>query len=220
MRFFKKIKKRNLTYILGELALLFIGINLAIWFNNWNTSKKTANSKAIAIEKIIDEVKNNQSEVETVLENNYTILNAYKEYKNLYSGNTSMVKADPLKMQTLTKRYPDFFSIADSTIMSNGQYVYEGRSRINLEIPTLTEIAWETTIALNISVEFSYDCLYELESVYNLQRRVQTEIDKSADALQKGNIGELMVILDFLNQLGNDLIVDYDSLTKYIKNCR
>ncbi len=79
-----------------------------------------------------------------------------------------MVKADPLKMRTLTKKYSDFFSIADSTLIGKGQYLYEGTSQINLEIPTLTEIAWETTIALNISVDFSYDCLYELESVYNL----------------------------------------------------
>nr|WP_298994964.1 hypothetical protein [uncultured Allomuricauda sp.] len=46
---------------------------------------------------------------------------------------------------------------------------------------------------------------------------MQTEIDKSADALQKGNIEELMVILDFLNQLGTDLKLDYDSLKNNIK---
>ncbi|SFR34028.1 hypothetical protein SAMN04490243_0768 [Robiginitalea myxolifaciens] len=219
MRFFKKIKRSNLTYILSELVLLFIGINLAIWFNNWNTSKKINEAKAVAIEKIIDEIENNQLEVETVLQNNYIVLNAYEDFKNLYSGNTSVVKADAIKMQTLTNKYPGFFTVKDSTLIDEGQYLYEGSSRINLEIPTLTEIAWETTVTKNISVEFSYDCLYELESVYNLQRRVQVEIDKSADALQKGDIESLMVILDFLNQLGNDLKQDYEALKEHIKNC-
>ena len=40
MRFFKENRRLNLKYIFGEILLLFIGINLAIWFNNWNTSKK------------------------------------------------------------------------------------------------------------------------------------------------------------------------------------
>lgn len=219
MRLFKKIKRRNLTYILSELALLFIGINLAIWFNDWNTSKKIDEAKAIAVEKIIDEIESNQLEVKTVMENNNAVLNAYKEFKNLYSGNTSVVKADPLEMQRLIKKYPGYFTILDSTMIDEGSYLYEGRSRINLEVPTLKKIAWETTIAKNISAEFSYGCLYELESVYNLQQRVQIEIDKSADALQKGDIESLMVILDFLNQLGNDLEQDYEALKGNIINC-
>ena len=90
---------------------------------------------------------------------------------------------------------------------------------ISLEIPTLTEIAWQTTTTLNVTNEFNYDCLYELESMYNLQRRVQIEINKSADALQKGNLEELVVILEFLNQLGNQLQTDYNSVKKSIPNC-
>lgn len=219
VRFLKKIKRINLTYIIGELLLLFIGINLAIWFNNWNTSIKTAKTKEIAINKIIDEIKNNQLEVETVLNNSNKILNAYKAFKKHYSGNTSMVKATPLELNALVHRFPVFFTVKDSTLVDDGIYLYEGVSHINLEIPTLTEIAWKTTTTLNISTELNYDCLYELESVYNLQRRVQTEIDKSADALQRGNLEELMTILNFLKQLGNDLKQDYITLKKNIKNC-
>ena len=35
----KKLKK-YLLYAIGEVILIFIGINLAIWFNNWNDGKK------------------------------------------------------------------------------------------------------------------------------------------------------------------------------------
>ena len=38
--------------------------------------------------------------------------------------------------------------------------------------------------------------------MYNLQRRVQNEIDKSANALQKRELVELMHVLEFLEQLG------------------
>ena len=219
MRFFKLNRKLNFKYILGEILLLFIGINLAIWFNNWNFSKKINESKKIAISKITEEIENNKLEVDSVLRNNYKVLNAYKSFKNLYDGNTSKIKTSPAHLQSLRKKYPGFFSIKDSIVLNDDLYHYRGTTHINLEIPTLTEIAWKTTTTLNVTNEFNYECLYELESVYNLQRRVQSEINKSADALQRGKLEELMIILEFVNQLGNQLKVDYDSINKNILNC-
>ncbi|WP_338732046.1 hypothetical protein [Mangrovimonas cancribranchiae] len=219
MRFFKLNRKLNFKYIFGEIVLLFIGINLAIWFNNWNSSKKINEGKRIAISKITEEIENNKLEINTVLKNNNTILNAYKSFKNLYDGNTSRIKTSPIHLQSLRNKYPDFFSINDSIVLSDGLYLYRGTTHINLEIPTLTEIAWNTTTTLNITNEFNYECLYQLESVYNLQRRVQSEINKSAEALQRGKLEELMIILEFINQLGNQLKVDYDSINKNILHC-
>jgi len=83
----------------------------------------------------------------------------------------------------------------------------------------LTEIAWKTTTTLNVTNEFNYECLYELESMYNLQRRLQNEINKSADALQKGELEDLMIILEFINQLGDQLQKNYNSVKKNILNC-
>jgi len=219
MRFFKLDRKLNLKYVLGEILLLFIGINLAIWFNNWNSSKKINEGKKIAISKITEEIEDNTLEINSVLKNNHEILNAFNDFKTIYDGNTSIIKANPKQVRLLTNKYPDFFSIKDSTALDNGIYRYRGITQINLEIPTLTEIAWKTTTTLNVTNEFNYDCLYELESIYNLQRRVQIEINKSADALQKGELEELMVILDFLNQLGSQLIENYSSVKSNILNC-
>ena len=83
----------------------------------------------------------------------------------------------------------------------------------------MTEIAWKTTTTLNVTNEFNYECLYELESMYNLQRRLQNEINKSADALQKGELEDLMIILEFINQLGDQLQKNYNSVKKNILNC-
>ena len=219
MRFLKLNRKLNFKYIFSEIILLFIGINLAIWFNNWNSSKKINEGKKIAVSKIMEEVENNKLEIDSVLKNNHTILNAYKSFKNLYDSNTSTIKTNSIHLQSLRKKYPDFFSIKDSIVINDDLYYYRGTTLINLEIPTLTEIAWKTTTTLNVTNEFNYECLYELESVYNLQRRVQSEINKSADELQRGKLEELMIILEFINQLGNQLQVDYDSIKKNIINC-
>ena len=220
MRFFKNKRKLNLKYIFGELLLLFVGINLAIWFNNWNSSKKINEGKKIAISKITEEVENNKLEIDKVLKNNHRILNAYKDFKNIYDGNTSVIKANPKQLQLLRNKYPDYFRTKDSIALENGLYRYRGITQMILEIPTLTEIAWKTTTTLNVTNEFNYECLYELESIYNLQRRVQIEINKSADALQKGELEELMSILNFLNQLGGQLQTNYNSVKKNLLNCR
>lgn len=219
MRFFKLNKKLNLKYIFGEILLLFIGINLAIWFNNWNTSKKINEEKKVAISKITEEIENNRLEIDSVLNNNHQIINANRDFNNLYDGNTSTINASPKQLKLLNNKYPDYFSVKDSTAIDNGMYNYIGTTQIKLEIPTLTEIAWKTTTTLNVTNEFNYDCLYELESLYNLQRRVQIEINKSADALQQGKLEELLIILEFLNQLGGQLQNEYESVKKNISNC-
>ena len=219
MRFFKLNRKLNLKYIFGEILLLFIGINLAIWFNNWNASKKINEEKKVAISKIAEEIKNNKIEIDSVLINSHRIINAYQDFKNVYDGNTAAINTNPTQLKFLNNKYPDYFRVKDSIAMDNGIFHYRGVTRINLEIPTLTEIAWKTTTTLNVTSEFNYECLYELESLYNLQRRVQIEINKSADAMQQGKLDELMVILEFINQLGSQLQSDYESVKENILNC-
>ena len=219
MRFFKKNIKLNLKYIIGEILLLFIGINLAIWFNNWNTSKKINGDKKIALSKIIDEIDNNRLEIDSVIIKNRQILNAYREYKRFYDGKTSLIKMSPKQFSLLKNKYPVFFRTKDSIAVENGLFRYSGTTFINLEITTLTEIAWKTTTTLNVSNEFNYECLYGLESMYNLQRRVQNEINKSANSLQKRELEELMHVLEFLEQLGSQLQESYKAMLKNINNC-
>ena len=85
-----------------------------------------------------------------------------------------------------------FFGVKDSVKLDSKKYQYTGDTFIELEIPDITSIAWETIRTINIANEFDYNCLYELESTYNLQSRVQREIDKAAEALQKGELQGLL----------------------------
>ena len=145
MRFFNQNRNLNLKYIFGEILLLFIGINLAIWFNNWNASKKINEEKKVAISKITEEIKNNKIEIDSVLINSHQIINAYRDFKNLYDGNTTAINVSPKQLKLLNNKYPDFFRVKDSVAIDNGIYHYSGSTHINLEIPTMTEIAWKTT---------------------------------------------------------------------------
>ena len=220
MRFFRRYGKLNFKYIIGEILLLFVGINLAIWFNNWNTSKIKNKDKTVALDKIVEEIENNKLEIDSLMINNRKILNAYRDYKRFYDGNTAKVRMSPKEFSLLKESHPKFFRLKDSMAVDNGLFLYRGTTYVNLEITTLTEIAWKTTTTFDLSNEFNYECLYELESMYNLQRRVQDEIDKSADALQKRELEELMHVLEFLEQLGTQLQENYNSILVNIENCR
>jgi hypothetical protein len=110
--------------------------------------------------------------------------------------------------------------VADSTKEKSGLFHYTGSTFINLELAELSQIAWETTRSIHTTIEFDYECLYELESMYNLQRRVENEVEKAANALQKREINELMSILEFLNQYGIQLEKDYKNMLQNINNCR
>ena len=209
----------NWKYILGEVVLLFISINLAIWFNNWNQSKKINKDKTTAIEKIVEEIQNNRSELEVVEDNNNLVLEAFKEFKNIYDGSTSHIIVSPSRHQELQRKYPDFFVVKDSVRMDDALFRYQGTTRINLELPDLTDIAWKITTALNIPHEFNYDCLFELESMYTLQNRVNAEINKSANALQNRELEKLINILEFINQLSDQLMSSYSEMLEKVKNC-
>lgn len=219
MKFLRKYRKVNFKYIIGEILLLFIGINLAIWFNNWNASNKIDEHKKVAISKIIEEIDNNKLEIDSVLINNRKILDAYADYKRFYDGNTTVIKMSPSQFASLKSKHPGFFRVKDSLALENGFFRYRGTTYIHLEIITLTEIAWKTTATLNVSNEFNYECLYELESMYNLQRRLQDEINKSANALQKRELEGLMHVLEFVEQLGSQLQESYKTMLKNIDTC-
>jgi len=222
MRFFKFRKNYNFNwkYVLGEILLLFIGISLAIWFNNWNTSNKANDAKDLAIVKIKEEIENNHKELVYAQTKNERIRIAFSEYQKIFHNNSSEVVTSPKHLDSLQKEFPDFYRITDSTEISPGTFKYRGGAFIELELFELTEIAWETTRSINITNEFDYECLYGLEGMYNLQRRVLNEIDKAANALQSRDLPRLMHILNFLNQLNPQLIENYETQLKTLDKCR
>lgn len=55
--------------------------------------------------------------------------------------------------------------------------------------------------------------------MYDLQRRVQNEINKAANALQKRELDELMNILGFISQLDLQLKVKYELALEGMDDC-
>ena len=229
LTFFRRIRKgfldggrtsKYFLYAIGEIALVVIGILIALQINNWNYSLKSKQKVEISIKHIKEEIESNIREIKAARNINQLILEAYSDYRKIYDGKTNEIIASPNHLDSLQKMYPGFFRTSDSVKLKTDLYHYSGITFINLELTELSQIAWETTRTANISNEFEYSCLYELESIYNLQRRVQSKIDKAADALQNGEIKELMSILRVSHQLDHQLVIDYKTILVNIDKCR
>lgn len=217
----KRLRLRNFNwkYIVGEVLLIFVGINLAIWFNDWNASKKIDQDKKIAIEKIQIEIKNNLGELRKTRQNNLRLVKAIETYKGFDSGEEDGVVVTVGQMNIFQKEFPDFFRITDSTNIADTQFNYEGDVFINLELAELSKIAWETSKTTGIVNEFNYDCLYGLQGIYNLQDLVMKEMDKASNALQNQEIELLLRVLDFVRQMDSSLEKEYEAFLKRIMDC-
>ncbi|WP_276388243.1 hypothetical protein [Eudoraea chungangensis] len=218
MRFFKP-GTMNWKYIIGEVLLIFIGINLAIWFNDWNASNKTMANKKIAVTKIKEEIQNNLNELQTSRNLNLKIPKAISEYAGFPKNKEGDIEVSSKVMQSFQKEYPDFYVILDSMPIGEDLVLYNGDTQIQLELTALTEIAWETSRNMGIANEFGYECLYDLENMYNIQRLVKKELNKAAEALQSEEIDRLLRVLGFLEQLEEQLETDYKAMLAKIDFC-
>lgn len=220
MRIFRAKKSLNWKYIFGEILLIFLGINLAIWFNNWNTNQYNAKAKKVAIQKIKEEINNNLIELNTSYDNARLIKGALGDLIPLYYQNTSTVLATPEQMAIFQQDFKGFFRISDSLAQEDNKFIYRGGTAIEFELIELSDIAWETTKSIEVLNEFGYECLYDLESLYNLQERVQKEINKGGDALQSNrNMNPLLGVVNFLVQLEAQLKQDYLDILEKIDDC-
>ena len=211
--------KLNWKYIIGEIVLLFVGINLAIWFNNWNNSKTIDKNKAIAIEKIRGEIQNNLDELIEARDQNMRIPDFIDKHNSLSSEDGDYMLMSVEEMKDFQQAYNQFYQVIDSAMSDDDKFLYRGETFIHLEIPELSKIAWETSRATGIFNEFGFDCLYELESMYNLQRLVEKEVNNALAALQDGSIKRLLRILTFIDQLDHQLEDNYRQMLKNLKDC-
>ncbi|THV57319.1 hypothetical protein EZV76_15095 [Flagellimonas alvinocaridis] len=216
---FFNIKGINWKYIFGEIFLLFVGINLAIWFNNWNTSKGMEKDKVVALEKIEGEIKANLDQLVKDHEVNQKIPSFFSDFDALEAEDGRFVTS-PETMGALQKKYPEYIREVDSTEVGDGQYAYRIDSYINLEITDLSSIAWEISKSTGIFHEFGYDCLYDLQSLYNTQDLVKNELNKATEALRNTSMKDLVRTLGILKQLEEQLEKQYRDMLQNIKDCR
>ncbi|RDY59275.1 hypothetical protein [Flagellimonas nanhaiensis] len=218
MKFFRA-KNFNWKYILGEILLLFIGINLAIWFNDWNASKEVQKNKEIALDKIEGEIRTNLEQLKENSAQNQKVPDFFDELNRLKGENKNLILA-PDAIQTFIRKYPEFIRERDSSMVEDGLFEYDLDTYINLEITDLSSIAWDISKSTGIFHEFGYDCLYQLQAMYNTQHLVKNELANATDALRNKSFDDLVMTLKVMGQLEDQLEDQYNDMLGRIGDCK
>jgi hypothetical protein len=123
-------------------------------------------------------------------------------------------------MYAFVQKYSEFVEKVDSTAMENGRYHYNLSTFINLEITDLSNIAWDVSKSTGIFNEFGYDCLYDLQALYNTQDLVKSQMKTATEALRNKSIEELASTLGFMKQLEDQLAEQYQDMLESIDECK
>ena len=76
MRFFNKVRSQSLsgtrfkkyvTYAIGEIVLVVVGILIALWINNWNQSQIAQEKQHILAENVLEQMKKDVLEIDKVM---------------------------------------------------------------------------------------------------------------------------------------------------------
>ncbi len=96
IKFFRKIRQnllmenktgKYLKYAIGEIALVVIGILIALQINNWNENRKNSNKETTVLANIHKEFKQNQKQLDSIV-----IL-----HRISYSNSAKIIKLFPIK---------------------------------------------------------------------------------------------------------------------------
>lgn len=218
-KLFKLLTSLNWKYVLGEVILIFLGINLAIWFNNWNSNNKLNADKRMALTALKEEVGENRKELLDARATNARTLAALEELSEVYIDQARTLDRYPEEMAVLKQRFASYFAVQDSIALPDGRFAYQVEAGVNMELPELSDIAWRTAQSLNVAGKLDYQCLYELERIYKLQTQVTEGMDRALTALEVRNMEHLTNVLHFVVQVDTLLIVDYGELLLKLEEC-
>ncbi|NVJ45953.1 MAG: hypothetical protein HWE07_02465 [Cytophagia bacterium] len=81
--------KLNWKYALGELALIFVGITLAVAFQNWNEERRSTNNKLTYYKNLVVDIKKDNAQLEDLLLSIAEHNKFYRQVDSLVATNNS-----------------------------------------------------------------------------------------------------------------------------------
>lgn len=82
-RIFKPVKHIDWSYAVGEIILIFLGISLAIWFNNWNEDRNERRTEVNILREIQENLTSNIRHTTSISEAELSRAKAYRKLGNI-----------------------------------------------------------------------------------------------------------------------------------------
>lgn len=145
-----KIKLEGFKRLLVESALIVFSVLFALFINRYAENQKTEQQKEIALERIVQEIRNNRAIIDSALKIHR------KSLKNLQQA--IIHENDSLRIYLAQRGYFDSKALG---LLTDEQSFY----------PTFpSNTSWQAAMATGIVSEFNYKVVETLAEVYDVQR--------------------------------------------------
>lgn len=174
--------KTNIKGFFKEIISVVIGILIALFINNWNDSRKLNNEKDIATKNIKSELEYNNQSIKDIVKQHRKLYETFLFMEDNYSKQKGLIST-PKLISKYIQKYPDVFMIQDSTDQNNGKFKYFGEINFNFSLPqmNLKTMAWKTLKNSRAVSIYNFECMMELELIYNLTDDI---IDRNSELLE------------------------------------
>ena len=192
IKFFRKIRQKMLTenkfgkyltYAIGEIILVVIGILIALSINNWNENRKESNLELEILSGLYNDIANNKIKIDNMISRDSIIVTGNQHILSLLKDDNSTFN-DSLQFSFGNiNRYDVFFpqQMAYETLKSKGLYtikndslrtqiieLYDETYFINSHIRDLkSEIYTNTNSILNKRLFTTKDINHKIPNNYN-----------------------------------------------------
>ena len=109
IRFLKNLQFAKWKVFLGEIALIFIGITLAIWFNNWNQSRIDRNTARNYLSSLVSDLENDIQEYNNLLKANEVRIRRINDLNEILSNNDIEVNCDTVQKCIVSASFINLF---------------------------------------------------------------------------------------------------------------
>ncbi|MEQ9440219.1 MAG: hypothetical protein RIG62_14290 [Cyclobacteriaceae bacterium] len=154
-----KIKIEGFKRLLVESALIVFSVLFALFINRYAENQKTQQQKKIAMERIVQEMKNNRELIDSAVQIHEGVLARLQK--------TATIETDSLRLYLHQRGY---FDVKAFGLLVDEQTFYP-------KFPSNT--SWQAAMATGIVSEFDYQVVENLTEVYDIQRFFIEETLKS-----------------------------------------
>ncbi len=233
MQKFRSIRSLFRSFFLSDwtvtLIATMLGVFAAIILDGYFEEKSLVEDQKDALLKVEKELADNESELQVYHDD---LQEKHDSFQFIFSVvNDSMDIILPInEISEFRLKTRSFFEMTDSTLLRNGMYKISGDMNFNIEskliISPLSSVTWNTYKQTNYLSVTSFDCLSDMELIYNIQEEVNAINKVWSSMFFKGSyISDPVTRDEFLTVWDNllmhqKLLFDlYQSRDETLKSC-
>ncbi|MCB0629319.1 MAG: hypothetical protein R2824_04085 [Saprospiraceae bacterium] len=178
--FFKRIDWPN--HMMAFISTL-LGVWLAIYLGNSNEHHQEVSRMKIALASVKQEIQNNNRKAGNHIAHLDSLLKAVTIFSKMIDEEMELV-ATERQMNDFLNTYSWFLSVGDKRLQKDSFYIYDANLNLNLQLMTVSDIAWENTKLMDVLHLIDTQTAFQLHGVYRLQDEAQRSLNEAMDIIK------------------------------------